>query len=300
MNRLYAFLYDDFLSAPAYQKILANIETRSSVLGIQGRVARLAIFRSARELAETLVSEGAQTIAVVGNDRTLQKIMWFLPDLPVTVGYVPVAEPFGIAAVLGIPFGEAACDVLAARRVETLDVGRIDDRYFLTEVLIRDTKASVNVEDTFRVSASHAGTISVRNLGSVSAKGGASANAKDGWLELAVEPLLPAERRPGRFPFFRPHAGFRRGEQTTLKLKRGVIESAEPADLLIDGQPASGFRFSVGIVSDKFKIITGRGKHLNPVPRPLSASEKGGIFTAAQALAHRAASRLIRRGGMSF
>lgn len=69
MNRLYAFLYDDFLSVPSFQRTVANIETRCSVLGIQGRTARLAIFRSAKEIVEGLVKDGAQTIVVVEMTR---------------------------------------------------------------------------------------------------------------------------------------------------------------------------------------------------------------------------------------
>lgn len=286
MNRLYAFLYDDFLSAPSFQKILANIETRCSVLGIQGRVSRLAIFRSARELVESLVMDGAQTIVVVGNDRTLQKIMWFLPDLPVTVGYIPVSEPFGIATLLGIPPGEGACDILAARRVETLDIGKVDDRYFLTEALIKDTKASVDVDGAFSIRASHAGTISVRNLGHITSSGAARANAKDGWLELAVEPILPAHRT-GRFGFLKSH---RRGEETNLKLKKGTVSSKEPVDLLIDGHQVNGFTFHLNIIPNKLKIITGREKRLKPADESLPRSIKPGIFTAAQEYMHRLAS----------
>lgn len=292
MNRLYAFLYDDFLSAPSYQKALANIETRCSVLGIQGRVSRLAIFRSARELVESLVADGAETVVVVGNDKTLQKIMWFLPDLPVTVGYIPVTEPFGIATLLGIPPGEAACDVLAARRMETLDIGRVDKRYFLTEVLIQDTKASVNVDNRFTISAQHAGTISIRNLGSIAMNGGAKANAKDGWLELAVEPILPSERK-SRFPFFK---SLKRGVETNLKLKEGTIESSEPVDLLIDGHPINGFRFNLGVIPDKLKIITGRNKRLDPsLSGALPATPDHGIVSATQGRLHKLASWWTRQ-----
>ncbi len=287
MNRLYAFLYDDFLSAPSYQKILANIETRCSILGIQGRVSRLAIFRSARELVENLVMDGAQTVVVVGNDKTLQKIMWFLPDLPVTVGYIPVAEPFGIASLLGIPPGEAACDILAARRVETLDIGKVDKRYFLTEVLIQDTKASVRVDKQFNISAKHAGTISIRNLGSIAMNGGAMANAKDGWLELAVEPILPTERK-SRFSFLK---SLKRGEETLLKLKEGIIESTEPVDLLIDGHPINGFKFNLGVIPNKLKIITGRNKRLDSSSDgALPEAPSHGIVSATQGHLHRVAS----------
>ena len=287
MNRLYAFLYDDFLSSPSFQRIIANVETRCSVLGIQGRVSRLAIFRNAKELVENLVKDGAQTIVVVGNDKTLEKVMWFLPDLPVTIGYIPVSEPCGIGNLLGIPPGEAACDVLAARRMETLDIGRIDSRYFLTEVLIKDTKARVDVDGRFKISASHAGTISVRNLGSVRSmtalksgqQANATANAKDGWLELAIQPIQPGERKR-RFAFLEKYAA---REQTTLHLREGIIESREPVDVFVDGHQLNGFSFKVGVLPNKLRIITGRNKRIVPQnSEPLPVTPTRGIVSATQ------------------
>ncbi|HWQ99328.1 MAG TPA: hypothetical protein VN397_00585 [Candidatus Methylomirabilis sp.] len=264
MNRLYAYLYDDFLTDKSYERALANIETRASVLGIQGRVARLAIFRSARELVESLVREGAETIVVVGNDRTLEKTMWFLPDLPVTVGFLPVTEPSSIATMLGIPVGDAACDVLAARRVEMLDVGKLDDRYFLTEVTLESTKATVDIEGQYRVSPDRGGSIAIRNLGNINKEGIASADARDGMLEAVITPLDP-EASGNRFSFHRSEPRM----ETRVLLRDGAILSDEPVDVTVDGHRMNGFSFRLGIVPKKLKLITGRNKRLAPAVRDL-------------------------------
>jgi diacylglycerol kinase family enzyme len=271
MNRHYAYLYDDFLSDKAYERALANIETRCSVLGIQGRTARLAIFRSARDLVEGLVKDGAETIVVVGNDRSLQKVMWFLPDLPVTVGYIPICEPSQIGTMLGIPQGDKGCDVLAARRMETLDMGTIDDRYFLTEVVMDATKASVDVEGQYRIAPRQAGTVSVRNLGGMSKDGRSNADARDGLLEVVVKPYVE-EQKKSRFSrvlsSLSPNAAravLSAGmSETRLTLSKGSIVSDEPIDMLVDGHPINGFTFRIGIVPRKLKIITGRDKRLDP------------------------------------
>jgi hypothetical protein len=276
MNRLYAYLYDDFLSDAVFQKIVANIETRASALGIQGRTSRLAIFRSPRELVEQLVRDGAQTVVIVGNDRTLQKVMWFMPDLPVVVGYIPVAEPSEIARVLGIPLGDAACNVLAARRIETLDIGRIADRYFLTEAVIRDTAAAVEIDASFRISPSPIGTIAIRNLGLPTAEG-APADAKDGKLEVSIEPFIPAERK-GWFSFSKVPETPR---PTRLFMKEGSVVSKEPVDVLVDGQSLNGFGFSVSVIPKKFSIITGREKRLKPVSQGLPGEMSSAMLPTA-------------------
>ena len=278
MNRLYAYLYDDFLSDAVFQKPLANLETRTSILGIQGRTSRLAIFRSARELVAQLVHDGAQTIVVVGNDRTLQKVMWFLPDLPIIIGYIPVAEPCSIARILGIPMGDAACDVLSARRVETLDIGKIADRYFLTEAVIRDTTASVHVGNAFRVRSASAGTITLRNL-SMTDSDDVIQRAKDGWLDLTIDPVVSPERTGWR-AFSK---GPVRTEQVThLLLSHGRIESEEPVDVLVDGHQLNGFGFSVGILPGKLRMITGRNKRLEGVSGALPNRTRFDMLTPAQ------------------
>lgn len=261
MNSHYAYLYDDFLSDKVYDRQIAAIETRCSVLGIQGRVARLAIFRSARELVEGLVKDGAETIVIVGNDRSVEKTMWFLPDLPVTVGYIPVCQPSRIATLLGIPEGEGACDVLAARRIESVDVGKVEDRYFLTEVFLEATKASVDIEGRYRVAPRQAGNISIRNLGSMNASGRSNADARDGLLEVVIKPVTP-EERTRRFPFFVKKT-FDHPE-TRITLSTGSILSDEPVDAVVDGHRMNGFTFRLGIEPRKLKLITGRGKRLSP------------------------------------
>jgi diacylglycerol kinase family enzyme len=274
MNRHYAYLYDDFLSDRAYERAVANIETRCSVLGIQGRTARLAIFRSARELVEGLVRDGAETIVVVGNDKSLQKVMWFLPDLPVTVGYLPIAEPSQIGAMLGIPTGDAACDVLAARRMETLDMGTVDDRYFLTEVTIPATKAAIDIEGRYRIAPREAGTLIVRNLGSMGKDGRSSADARDGLLDVVIQPLMEAastntskvrQALSSFVPAFKRPLTTKEPE-TRLTLAKGAIISNEPVDVDIDGHRINGFTFRLGVVPRKLKIITGRDKKLDPSP----------------------------------
>jgi diacylglycerol kinase family enzyme len=277
MNRHYAYLYDDFLSDKTYERALANVETRCSVLGIQGRVARLAIFRSARELVESLVRDGAETIVLVGNDKTVEKAMWFLPDLPITVGYLPICAPSAIGTLLGIPMGDEACDVLAARRVETVDVGKLDDRYFLTEVSIEATKAMVDIEGKYRVSPHGGGAIYIRNLGYTNEKGRSNADARDGWLDAVIIPAGAGSGKP-RLPFLRREEV---QEETHVLLRNGAIFSNEPIDIMVDGHTMNGFTFRLGIVPKKLRLITGRDKRLVPIEQDLSKTLNVGTFSPA-------------------
>src|SRR5579859_2901734 len=115
----YAFVYDGSSNDRRHERAIGEIEAKLTLLGIQGHEARLAQFRSAKDLIGSMVNKGVTTVVVIGNDQSLDKVLWFLPDFNVTLGYLPIAEPSRIAELLGIPTGVAACDVLAARLIET-------------------------------------------------------------------------------------------------------------------------------------------------------------------------------------
>jgi hypothetical protein len=199
--------------------------------------------------------------------------MWFQPDLDVTIGYIPVAGPSAVAKLLGIPVGIAACDVLAARLVETLDMGRVDDRYFLTEIAMPASLASLEIEGQYRVSSMHGGSLSIRNLGGHIGQEMEPSDAKDGFLEAVITPM-PEEKG----------AIWKRSVAQTgtrILLRHGVIVSKDPVEAAVDNHTISGFRFQVSVVPKKLRIITGRGRRL--VPRDvLSEHAKSGMVRPAQ------------------
>lgn len=251
----YAFVYDEALSERRYERDLAALETKLTTLGLSGRDVRLAMFRSVKETIEGMVREGVTNIIVVGNDRTLDKVMWFLPDLDVTLGYIPLFAPSEVAAPLGIPVGIGACDILAARLVETVDVGICEGRYFLTEAKVSNTIASVSMDGQYSLSPINGGTIVIRNLDIRSLKGEIRNDAKDGLLEVIVKPNSIESASRWRRP---------KPEITKLFMRNGDIVSPEPFDLAIDGHVTNGFRFRFGIAPRKLKLIVGRTRRLSP------------------------------------
>lgn len=261
----YAFIYDDILNDKAFEHEVSAIEARLATLDLQGRVTRLALFRSAKDLVESMVSQGVTTCVILGNDRSLDKMMWFLPDMGVTVGYIPVMGPSPVADMLGIPVGVAACDVLAARLVETIDMGKIDDRYFLTEASLVETLAAVDIEGLYRVSSLSRGSVFVRNLGS-GCSADAHANAKDGLLEVVIRP--PASAPPSRWKPSEPVV------ETRILIRSGEIRSSDPVDVRVDNHVLNGFRFQLGIVPGKLKMITGRSRRLAPAGSVLPNATK--------------------------
>ena len=253
MPESYAFIYDEALNERRHERVLAETETRLTTLGVTGRTIRLAMFRNIKETIEGLVRGGIETVVIVGNDQSLDKAMWFLPDLDITLGYLPIIGQSRFNTPLGIPNGVAACDVLAARRIETIDVGVCDGRYFLTEVKIENTIARVDIEGKFSLSSETGGSVIIRNM---NVGEGESSDVQDGWLEVLVRPL--DAKTPSRW---------RRAKllpETRVPTRFGEIVSPDPVELQVDTHLTSGFHFQFSVVPRKLRVIVGRERHLLP------------------------------------
>lgn len=269
MNVHYAYLYDDFLNDHKYERDIAAVESKLNTFDLAGRVSRLVLFRDPKNLLESLAKQRINTVVVVGNDETLYKTVGFMPDLNLTVGYIPIERPWRVAEMLNIPIGARACDVLAARYVEAFDMGKIGDQYFFSELYIPHTRAGLEVEGRYQVSPAHDGSLSIRNLcsareGSVSGL----ADANDGLLEAVI---APAEEKKSRSLWRQPRAA---EADTRLLLSYGTIVSDEVIEVLADGRPMRGKKFEVDVAADKLNFITGRGRQLAPVDDKLPKKEK--------------------------
>lgn len=250
MNPAFAYVYDEVLSDRRYEREMGVLETELARRGIEGRIARLAMFRNPREMADDLMKVGVKNVVLVGRDEMLKKLMAFVPDFEVTLGYLPVGDASVIAKLLGIPTGIGAVDVLAARLIETLDVGKLNDRYFLTEVVAPSTKASIDIEGKYRVSPTEHGAIAVRNLGSAT-DGGAAADPQDGRLEVVIQARVGSR-------------WWKKGEleETRIWSRYGVIRSTQPIDIFVDGEKLKGTEFNLSIVPKKLRVITGRSRSI--------------------------------------
>ncbi len=275
MNSRYIYIYDEFLADRRYEREVAAFESKVNAYGVMGQVSRLTLFRSAKEIVEETVKRGAETVVIVGNDSTLDKTMWFLPNLDVVIGYIPLLGPSEVGGLLGIPVGAEACHTLAARSIETLDMGMLNERYFLTEVSLPATIATLQVEGKYRVSSSEGGSLQIRNLGGRVEKTIHDADAKDGLLEAVVIPALSAGSGTWWKRSTTPH------QETRILFTHGEIASQDPIDARVDNHIINGFTFQVKIVPKKVRFITGRGRRLAASEEILPKTIKNDTFRPA-------------------
>ena len=127
---MYFYLYDSFLQEKRYIKKLAEIEGRLIDLMIQGKIIKLNILSHIKELIYSAVRAGAETVVVLGDDKTISQAIASVVNLDITLGIIPLGRKNSLGKLLGIPKGLKACEILAKRIKERIDVARVNGNYF--------------------------------------------------------------------------------------------------------------------------------------------------------------------------
>lgn len=239
----YAYLYDERLNDRKHDREVSRLEAEISRRGLNGRVGKFALFRHARDIVADLMRSGAQTLVVVGDDKTLFTAISALGEHSPMIGFVPLLGDGSVAKSLGIPKGIASVDTLTARFHETIDLGFVGNRAFLSELIVDGPGISLHVDKQFKIAPPPDGSLCIRNLGP-------DADAHDGKLDIFI--LAAPERR--RFGWKRDVPD----DQTHLQFKAARLERTVAGSCVVDGLPLEGEVHELSIKPQALKIITGR------------------------------------------
>ncbi|MFW0838161.1 MAG: diacylglycerol kinase family protein [Candidatus Komeilibacteria bacterium] len=184
---MYLYIYDSFLTAKKYQGLIFKIENRLVDLGIKGRVVRLNVLKNMAEVVSDGISQGVTTVVVVGDDLSFSKIINIIADKNIALGVIPIDKKSKIGKILGVPAGQAACDVLAQRIIKKVDLGRIGGYYFLDSASIINEPTTIKF-GKFNISPrSQKNSVTFNNLGIMSGGGVTrSFDPTDGQLECVI------------------------------------------------------------------------------------------------------------------
>ncbi|NCD00646.1 hypothetical protein EOL94_00945 [bacterium] len=151
------YLYDDFLNKGKYQKTISKIETRITDLGLTGKIIRLNNLKNIDKIIQEEVKKGARTIIPVGNDKTFTKALkaitreelnYFFKDI--ILSFIPI-EKSEIGLSLGIKNFSDACNLLLARRIEEIELARVNKLYFLTVSKIENSNKKITINSSYSI-----------------------------------------------------------------------------------------------------------------------------------------------------
>lgn len=252
---MYFYIYDSFLNHKKYESLIHRIEARLFDLGLSGHIEKLTILKSIKEVVNEALKRNAETIVAVGNDHTISKIISFLPNHSVVLGIIPIGKDNKIAHVLGIEEGERACDILSARVIEKIDLGKVNNSYFLSCLEIPSHQDLVMECENYNIiPLTHDNQISICNFGNIfQNKKQKIYNPKDGLLEAVIS----EDEGTGLFNIFKQSYE----KDSIFPIKKIKIKSVkESIPLMADGSTVVKTPVEVEVLPKKLKIIVGKNR----------------------------------------
>jgi len=188
---MHVYIYDSFVNQKKYQRALANVETRITDLGLNGKICRLGVMTKIQDIVTNEIRRGAKTIIAVGNDQTINQAINALVGSEVPLGIIPIGSEYNtVAECLGINSAEEACDILSARRIEKLDLGKANYFYFLTNASITGKGTVVEINQDYSIEILEKGSIHIVNLppeNKINLPARGKFDPQDGRLELYIK-----------------------------------------------------------------------------------------------------------------
>lgn len=132
---MYYYIYDNYLAEKRYQGTISKIESTLTDLGVNGKIVRMSVLKNLRSHLNEDIAKGVKTIIIVGNDQTFNQSLNLIDNLNIPIGLIPVGPNNNLAAKMGIPEGEAACNILSARIIEPIRLAIINQKYFFVSYL---------------------------------------------------------------------------------------------------------------------------------------------------------------------
>lgn len=240
---MYLYLYDASLADQRFANELADIEARITDVGLQGRVGRLGPLKSAAELVRSGLKAGVKTVVAVGNDRTVAEVINATAGTDATVGVIPIGKPAAVARLLGIPEEGAAVPVLAARKIETVDLGKINGYYFLTSAEVRgEEQVTLSCDERYTIRPHQQARVTITNLNT-------GARCQDGFLEAVIESIP----RGWWGRWLKP-------AKSLVPLRRGTLSAATGVMAVAENFYTVRLPATIEIVPQTLKIIVGRNR----------------------------------------
>jgi uncharacterized protein YuzE len=146
---------------------------------------------------ENEAKKGAKTIVAVGGNRLFHNTLNAVARLKdkqvinqvLPIGFIPIDKKYNsIAENLGLSYDQEACDILSARRIEELDLGQVNQNFFLTEATIPTLGTTLEIDEDYFIDITTTGEIAIVNLPSrLNLPPEAKSSPKDGLLELFIQ-----------------------------------------------------------------------------------------------------------------
>jgi diacylglycerol kinase family enzyme len=244
---MYVYVYDSFLSEKKYSNFLAKIESRLHDLGVQGKICQLHVLKNIRSVIEDAIRGKNGTLIAVGNDQTFNKMVNVAAELDLVLGFIPATNKCQISALLGIPNGEMACEIVAQRLIKPMDLAYINDYAFISSAQIIGGSPVLDFGDYTIKPIEENVQIYLTNLAPQTE---VESNPVDGVLEAVLQPESKSLKS-----WFKKKIVLKNSVIPFKKLK--VKNDGEPCTISVDSHIVFKTPVEVSVKQQVLKVIVG-------------------------------------------
>lgn len=131
---MYYYIINPAAGNGRINKIQTKLKARLKELDIAGEFVKSTGVGDVTKLARMGIEKGYKTIVAVGGDGTIHEVINGIDDSNVALGIIPMGSTNELANTLGIPDWQSASNILSARKTEVMDLGKIGEKLFVTNV----------------------------------------------------------------------------------------------------------------------------------------------------------------------
>lgn len=231
---------------------------------VGGEAARVTALRTVEDLTATALSHGTKTLVVVGGDETFGRVMTVCRDKEITLAFVALNTRSEIAKILGIGHGlEGAVAAIAKRLVETIDMARIDNTHFISNIYFEQAQGCEFVLDgSFHVRGDFLGgaIINMRSTDACRSARALPGNPKDGVLDVAMAGRLSRLQSWMHRKKIEAHCYDALPGSSIMHGRKIEIKAPVGLKLMLSGVPVATAPAVIEVVPEKLRVVVGKSR----------------------------------------
>lgn len=262
-----------------FERQQTELQTLLTEFKIGGETARVTPLRTFQELVDTAAARGATTVVACGTDETFSQMLLALKGREFTLAFVPFRSDTQLGKILGMKDLPTAVKTIASRRIEKIDIAKINDSFFISYLemgigiqtnkklgffesikLFRGNTIDLKlrIDDSFDISSRVMGALLVNTRGTEASSDSRIGNPQDGLLDLLMIEKL---NRVAAAQYKKEIAGgLYEKVPTASAIKCKKVEFLQPHGLRIhiDGNEVAQIPAIVEVLPSRLKIIVGK------------------------------------------
>jgi hypothetical protein len=251
---MYLYIYDECTANKKNLKILNDIEKKLTDLGLNGKTLKIGEDRKAENDIKKELKKGYKTAVIIGSDLTVNRTVNAITssgptgaDYKPALGIIPLdTKKNNIAEALGMKTPYEACDIILARRYVQINLGKINDLYFLSEIRIKNGDEQLDINKNYSIKVARPSTMHIANFSSE-----VFADPRDDQLDLYIY-----TKKGGFGAFLRTD----RIDQSYFPLTELTIKNKR-ASLRVDHSRILKTPATVSVAEQKLNLIVGKNRN---------------------------------------